>query len=606
MCGIAGWIDFTRQLTGEQATLKKMADTIEHRGPDAEGFWITDHAALAHRRLIVIDPDGGSQPMLYREGEQLFAITFNGEIYNYKELKQILEQKGHKFQTTSDTEVLLHAYIEWKEDCAKHLNGIFAFGIWDEKQQQFFMARDHLGVKPLFYAQRGQALIFGSEIKAILAHPMVDAEIDREGLAEIFAIGPMRTPGVGVFRGIHELRPGHFMVCNNNGIHIKPYWKLESRPYEDTAETSAEKIRELLIDTVKRQLQSDMPLVSMLSGGLDSSALVSIAAEMFKKEGKTLHTYSLDFVDSDKHFEQDLMHVNRDTPFVYKVSEAMGTEHHERIMDAPELVDNLLKQMYARDLPGMGEMETSLYLLFGEMTKDATVSLSGESADEVFGGYPWFYKEEFLKADTFPWEYAAAGRYNILNQEMLEHIQPEDYINRRYSEAISEVPRLEGENKIDTRRREMQYLNLTRFLPFLLDRKDRMSMAHGFEVRVPFCDYRIAEYLWNVPWEVKAVDGMEKGILRRAVKGILIDDVRTRKKSAYPFNQNPAYLQGVASWMNTILKTADEPIMQLIDKQKVSAIAEGKTDIEPQYAARLFDYLIQVNEWLKTYQIKLV
>ncbi|WP_132746930.1 asparagine synthase (glutamine-hydrolyzing) [Scopulibacillus darangshiensis] len=606
MCGIAGWIDFTRNLTQEQAILKDMANTIEHRGPDAEGYWLNDHAALAHRRLIVIDPEGGTQPMTCREGGELYTLTYNGEIYNYKELKRKLEAKGHRFQTTSDTEVLLHAYIEWKEACVEHLNGIFAFGIWDDQRRQFFMARDHLGVKPLFFAQREQSMIFGSEIKAILTHPMVDAEVDKDGLAEIFALGPMRTPGVGVFRGINELRAGHYMVVKKSGVCIKPYWQLKSKPFEDTVHSSTEKVRELLLDTTHRQLLSDMPLVTMLSGGLDSSALTAIAGDIFQKEGRTLHSYSLDFVDSEKHFEQDLMHVDRDTPYIYKVAESVGTEHHEMVLGAGEQVDHLLKQMYARDLPGLGEMETSLYLLFREMTKDATVALSGESADEVFGGYPWFYKEEFLNADTFPWMIQAKGRSGILNKEAFDHIRPEAYVKRRYNEAISEVPELAGESNIDAKRRQMQYLNLTRFLPFMLDRKDRMSMAVGFEVRVPFCDYRIVDYLWNVPWEVKSVDGMEKGLLRRALDGLLIDDVRTRKKSAYPFNQNPAYLKGVSDWMKNILNDTNAPVFGLIDKAMISKIAEGRGEMKPQLAARMFDYLIQVNEWLKTYQIKLV
>ncbi|WP_085524230.1 asparagine synthase (glutamine-hydrolyzing) [Tuberibacillus sp. Marseille-P3662] len=606
MCGITGWIDFTRNLTQEKGILKEMADSIAHRGPDEEGFWLSSHAAMAHRRLIVIDPDGGKQPMVFQEGEEKLVLSYNGEIYNYRELKEQLEAKGHTFQSTSDTEVLLHAYLEWREDCVQHLNGIFAFGLWDDKRQQLFMARDHLGVKPLFYHWKDGRFLFGSEIKALLTHPEVEAVVDKDGLAEIFALNPMRTPGHAVFRDIHELRAGHCLILNQNGLQVRQYWKLNSQPFTDSADEAVERVRELLLDTVHRQLVADKPVASMLSGGLDSSALTSIAGNAFKEEGKTLDTYSLDFKNSEQDFQEDLMHVGRDTPWIHKMSEDVGTRHSELILDAPELVDNLLAQMYARDLPGLGEMETSLYLLFDRMSQDATVSLSGESADEVFGGYPWFYQDKFLEADTFPWALQSSGRTRLLKQEWIDAINPDSYIKQRYEEALAEVPKLEGENSLDARRREMSYLNLTRFLPFMLDRKDRMSMANGFEVRVPFCDYRLVEYLWNVPWEVKSMDHMEKGLLRRSLTGLMNEEVRTRKKSAYPFNQSPEYLNGVKTWLLTILDDHQSPIKTLIDEATVRSLLQDNAEIDGQTQARLCDYLIQVNEWMRHYEVKLV
>ena len=606
MCGIAGWIDWEENLSNQQSVLKDMTDSIIHRGPDADGFWFSERAALGHRRLIVIDPDGGRQPMLYENGEKTIALTYNGELYNYLELREQLEKLGHVFKTSSDTEVLLHSYLEWKEDCVLHFNGIFAFGIWDEERQQLMLGRDHLGVKPLFYTNRDSGIIFGSELKVLLAHPKVDPIVTKEGLAEVFALGPMRTPGNGVFKDIHEVKAGHFMIIKSDDTYTKKYWTLESKTHEDDEETTAATIRSLLEDTVKRQLLSDRPLVSMLSGGLDSSGLTALAGEEYKLKGKQLDTYSIDFVNQEENFEEDFLRRDLDEPWVKKVAEHVGTNHHSVVFGADKLVENLLVPMRARDLPGVGEIETSLYLLFKEMKKEATVALSGESADEVFSGYPWFHQREFLNADIFPWLINLGYFSDILSEEFKNKIQPEDYRKDRYTEALAEVPLLEGENDIQSKQRQMSYMFITRFLPFMLDRKDRSSMMTGFEVRVPFCDYRLVEYLWNIPFEMKSIDHIEKGILRRALKGTLPEDVLYRRKSAYPSTKDEAYLEGVSKWMLEVLSDPSSPILPLIQTEKVKAIAEGKDpEINGSKARQLFDYLLQINAWLYEYKITL-
>ncbi|MFC7443120.1 asparagine synthase (glutamine-hydrolyzing) [Laceyella putida] len=605
MCGIVGWIDWQNRFPEQQYWLKQMADAIQHRGPDAEGYWCADKVAFGHRRLIVIDPEGGVQPMIFRQGDHTYALTYNGEIYNYRELRQELEILGHTFKTQSDTEVLLHSYIEWGEDCVKRLNGIFAFAVWDEQRQQLFLARDHLGVKPLFFAERGSSVLFGSELKALLVHPLVKAEIDAQGLAEVFGNGPMRTPGVGVFKDVQEVRAGHTILFREGRKLVTRYWTLESAPHTDDIETTVERIRAILEDAVKRQMISDMPLVTMLSGGLDSSGLTALAARERNREGKTLHTYSLDFVGSEQHFNQDLLHVSLDAPWVKRVSEHVGSEHHTILQDADELIEHLLVPMRARDLPGIGEMETSLYLLFREMKKEATVAISGESADEVFSGYPWFHQAEYLQAGTFPWrksniQYISA----VLNPEMIKETRLEEYVDARYREAIAEVPALAGESELAARQREMSYLFITRFLPFMLDRKDRTSSYVGFEVRVPFCDYRLVEYLWNVPWDVKSVDQIEKGILRRAFNHVLPHDVLYRKKSAYPTAQNPAYYEAVKRMMQEVLADPNAPILPLISKPQLEQLMTlEQSQFDAGMVNKLYEYLVQVNHWLKEYRI---
>ncbi|MFD0768804.1 asparagine synthase (glutamine-hydrolyzing) [Bacillus sp. CGMCC 1.60114] len=606
MCGIAGWVDWFEDVSNQRPILEKMANSIEHRGPDAEGYWFSTRAAFAHRRLIVIDPQGGSQPKTYQAGDYTYAITYNGEIYNFRELREILKQHGHTFHTRSDTEVLLHAYLQWQEECVQHLNGIFAFAIWNEQKQQLFMARDHLGVKPLFYVQQGSSIIFGSELKVLLSHPAVQAEIDIDGLNEIFGLNLFRTPGCGVFKHIKEVRAGHYITCTRNKTEVKRYWTLESKIHTDDADTTATQIRSILQDTVKRQLIADVPLVCMLSGGLDSSGITALAGKEFQKDNKILNTYSIDFVNSAQDFELTFSRTGLDTPWVKRVSEHVGTNHHDIIVDANKLVDHLFVPMRARDLPGAGEMETSLYLLFREMKKDATVALSGESADEVFGGYPWFHQEEFLSINTFPWLYNLKNTSGLLLEDVKQQLNSDSYIQQRFQEAIAEVPILPGEDHKSAKQRQMFYLFLTRFLPFLLDRKDRMSMNVGFEVRVPFCDYRLVEYLWNVPFHIKSIDNIEKGILRRAFKGILPDDVRNRRKSAYPTSQDPNYLQLIRNLTLEILSDHNAPVFNLVDKMKLRTIAEGTNfHIDELQARSMMEYTLQVNEWLKVYHIKL-
>ncbi|MFQ3543098.1 asparagine synthase (glutamine-hydrolyzing) [Halobacillus rhizosphaerae] len=606
MCGIAGWIDLSNNLSNEKGILKEMTDRIALRGPDAEGFWLSDHAALGHRRLIVIDPEGGAQPMLYKQGDDYIALAYNGELYNYLELRNELIEKGHQFKTNSDTEVMLHAYLEWNEDFVKHLNGIYAFGIWDERSERLMLGRDHLGVKPLFFAKRGDKLIFGSEIKSLLAHPEVEAKLDKEGLSEVFGLGPMRTPGNAIFKDIQEVRAGHYVTFSKQGMNHNQYWELESKEHTDDVETTVQTIRELLEDTVNRQLIADKPLVSMLSGGLDSSGLTAIAGKEFKEEGKTLPTYSIDFVNSEEDFETDFLRRDLDEPWVKRVSEHVGTDHKSVVFPADKLVENLLVPMRARDLPGVGEIETSLYLLFKEMKQDATVALSGESADEVFSGYPWFHQEEFLNADIFPWLINIGNMSRILKDDIQEKLDLKAYQHQRFEEALEELPVLEGESEREAKQRQMSYMFITRFLPFMLDRKDRASMMTGFEVRVPFCDYRLVEYLWNIPFEMKNIDDIEKGILRRAFEGYLPDDVRNRRKSAYPSTKDDAYLAGLNKWMLEVLDNPQSPILSIANEDVLREIANGEHPVINGSKARgLLDYLLQINAWLDEYNIEL-
>jgi asparagine synthase (glutamine-hydrolysing) len=613
MCGITGWIDWEADLTQPEQTtiLAKMGKTLGYRGPDAADIWVSPHVAFAHTRLIVVDPTGGSQPMSRQYGDHRYVMIYNGELYNTEDLRKELQARGHSFRSHSDTEVLLVSYIEWGPSCVERLNGIFAFAIWNEKEQNLFLARDRIGVKPLFFAKRENALIFGSELKSLLAHPAVKPEIDSGGLAEIFVMGPSRTPGNGVFCGVEEVKPGHSLTYDRNGIRSHQYWKLESAPHTDDLDTTSAKVRGIFQDAVERQLVSDVPVCTFLSGGLDSSAITAIVAQKYAKDGlNPLHAYSVDYVDNDKHFKPNQFQPNEDDPWAEHVAKFLGIKRHTIKIDTPQLFDALKRAVRAHDLPGMADIDSSLLLFSEEIKKNATVALSGECADEIFGGYPWFHKPDALNAGTFPWSRNMLERTRLYSPELNERIQPEKYMSERYQEALSEVPRLSGENKHEARIREMFYLNITRWMPTLLDRKDRMSMAVGLEVRVPFCDHRLVEYTWNIPWEMKNVDQRAKGILRKALTGILPEDVLHRRKSPYPKTHNPNYLAATVNGVMEILNDPHSPLLPLIDTKAIRKFAEADlTHVDLPWfgqlmnVPQLFAFLIQADTWLREYKV---
>jgi asparagine synthase (glutamine-hydrolysing) len=613
MCGLVGWIAWEGDRREQQSILWAMTETLARRGPDASGSWISRSAALGHQRLIVVDPAGGEQPMVRTKGERTYVLVYNGELYNTPELRRELEGLGYVFRGHSDTEALLWSFVAWGPSCVERLNGIFAFAVWEEAEERLFAARDRLGVKPFFYAERERTLLFASELKALLAHPALEPVLDAEGVAEVFALSPSRTPGQGVFRGVRELRPGYRLTYDREGLRVQPYWRLESRPHEEGLEDTARRVRELLEDTVERQLVSDVPLCALLSGGLDSSAVTALAARAYARDGRApLDTYSVDYAENARYFQPTYFQPDADAPWVRKVSEFLGTRHHDVVLANQQVVEALEEAVCARDLPGMADVDSSLLLFCREIKRGATVGLSGESADEIFGGYPWFHSEKALAYPSFPWLRATAARAALLRPELREWAKPVEYVARRYEEALAEVPRLAGESPPEARRREIAYLSLTWFLATLLDRKDRMSMASGLEVRVPYCDHRLVQYVWNIPWEFKNCDGQRKGILRRALAGILPADVLARQKSPYPKTHHPAYRAAVQERLGRILENSESPLYAFLDREALRSLREsgGEGFGSSWYGQlmggpQLLAHLIQLDAWLRRYQVHL-
>ena len=613
MCGIVGFVNFKQVLTKHKNVLLNMNSSLINRGPDEDGYYIKEHVALAHKRLIVIDPKGGKQPMVEQLSENEYVIVYNGQIYNTKELRQTLEENGFTFKGYSDTEVLLKSYIYYGKNVVHHLNGIFAFAIWDQKNEELFIARDHFGIKPLFYTMQNNSFIFASEIKAIFQYSGVKKILNSQGIAELFGIGPAHTPGTTVFDNIFELKPSHFAIFNRSGFHLEKYWKLASMPHTENFAQTCDHLSFLLKDAITRQLVSDVPLCTFLSGGLDSSIITKFASDYcFENNLPPLDTYSIDYVDNDKNFVKSDFQPNSDNYYINLMVNKLHTKHHSIVIDTPELAEYLEDAMIARDMPGMADIDSSLLLFCKNVKPYATVSLTGECADEIFGGYPWFFRNDALHSGTFPWSIAISERQTLLAPHIAKRVDLKGYIDYRYNESLSEVEILDTDSPETAEKGKISYLTLNWFMQTLLDRSDRMAMYNGFELRVPFCDYRLAQYVWNIPWEIKALNGREKGLLRYVSRKFLPSEIVDRKKSPYPKTHNPTYLAKVKSMLSDIMAKPNAPINSLLNRDYILEILEtdGKAFTRPWFGQlmtgpQLMAYLCQVNMWLERYQPKI-
>lgn len=605
MCGIAGAISFKEDMREDMKVYENMQHALLHRGPDQRGIILTKEVALIHTRLAVIDIPNGRQPMTYGS----FTIVYNGELYNTDAIRKELES-DFDFETYSDTEVVLKSFIKWGEKCLDRFNGIFAFAVYDEKKHQLFLARDRIGVKPLFYYENNNKLIFSSEIPALLEHPDIPHEIDSQGVSELILIAPGRTASCGVIKGIKEVKAGCCGFYNQDGLKLHEYWRLKAYELHETFEQTAEHVRELVLDSIQRQLVSDVPVCTFLSGGLDSSLISSVASSEMKKHNKILDTFSIDYRGNDKYFQKSHFQPNSDPEYIQCMVDYLGTNHHWTVVDTPELVNALYDATEARGLPGMADVDASLLIFCREIKKYGTVALSGECADELFGGYPWYRDKDIRMTDGFPWSQSTAYRKSFLSDYYSEKINADEYVYSAYRNTADYAMKLPTDSPLEYRMREMTQLNFDWFMQTLLDRKDRMSMYSGLEVRVPFCDYRIAEYLYNVPWEYKDYQGREKGLLREAMKEWLPEKVLWRKKSPYPKTHNPAFLDAVTQKLSVIMEEKDNILFEIVKREQLEKLLKHEDYVQwygqlmnlPQTIA----FFIQLDYWLKHFKIKLI
>lgn len=604
MCGIAGIITGNYDLREKKPLIERVSSTLKMRGPDAKGEYVTKNTALIHRRLSVIDVERGAQPMHFGK----YVIVYNGEIYNTDEVRNLLKTYGYEFETHCDTEVVLKAYDKWQEESVKKLNGIFAYAVYNKEEGSLFLARDRIGVKPCFYSLKKDLFAFASRIESLLCIPEIKPVVDERGLNEIFMLGPAKSIGSGIFKDIQELPPASYLTYKNGSVDVKTYWQLKAREWNENLDETVEHTKFLVKDAIERQLVSDVNLATFLSGGLDSSIISKVAADKYKSQGKILQTYSVDYVDNDIYFKKSLFQPNKDSDYIGLMADYIGSNHHNIVLENSLVAQALKPATIARGMPAFADVDSSLLLFCKEVKKDVTVCLSGECADEIFGGYPWYHRKEILFDDCFPWARSTAARRNILKDGFLS--RGEEYIDNAYRNTLQKTSYLPQDNKTERRMREMFMLNLDWFMQTLLARKDVMSMESSLEVRVPFCDYRLVEYAYNMPWSMKALDGREKGILRKAFENDLPYEIAWRKKSPYPKTHNPVYFKCVCDLVKSALEDKETPLNEMIDKTSVYQLMENPDGMtEPWYGQlmqvpQVLAYIYQIYVWIKNYNVE--
>jgi len=558
MCGICGFTLSEDKKQPAQAVIKKMADSLKHRGPDEWGFYINDSLALGHRRLSIIDLNTGNQP-IFNEDKSI-AIVFNGEIYNFPELKTGLEKRGHIFFTHSDTEVIVHLYEEKKEDCLELLNGMFAFALWDNREKKLFLARDRFGQKPLYYTVAGNCLIFASEIKAIREHPAVKLELDNRSLCRYLACEYVPSP-FSIFKDVHKLSAGHFLIFKNQELNLKQYWdyfEQRSGPIIGSESKIAENLRFLFSQAIKRQLIGDVPLGVFLSGGIDSSSIVALLSRL--RGPSSIKTFSIGFEESS--FDE--------SGYARQIAGEFKTEHYEQIFNAGQLlaiIDDVFENM---DEPLADASLLPTYLLSGFTRRFVKVALSGDGGDELFCGYPTFqalklsnfYRKlpgfidrylirkiaaglplsqdnfsidfklkQFLKGISekdLVWQQLAwLGSFN---QQEIKELTGQDAVDLDFSENYKKVlanPRIDKYNKAS-------YLYIKTYLQDdILTKTDRASMANSLEVRSPFFDLDFVNYTAGLNGSLKIKNLTTKYIFKKSLAGILPARIIKRRKKGF-------------------------------------------------------------------------
>ncbi|MFE6686805.1 asparagine synthase (glutamine-hydrolyzing) [Streptomyces sp. NPDC057743] len=622
MCGITGWVSFGEEPGRRPRVIERMTATLAPRGPDGSGIWVGPHAALGHRRLAVLDIEGGAQPMTASAtgapqaggspSPDTVVLSYSGEVYNHHELRRKLRSAGREFATRSDTEVVLRGYQEWGAGLAERLVGMYAFAVWDAAAGRLLLVRDRMGVKPLYYARTPDGgLVFGSEPKSLFAHPDCVPRVDAQGLRE--AYGLVFGTGATLWAEVREVPPGGLVAFDRDELTERLYWQLTARPHgdPDLAATTAG-VRDRLEHAVRSQWEADVPRCSLLSGGLDSTVVTALLADELRlREGPEarLRTYAVDYSDQAERFTGDVLRTGHDAPYAVEAGAFIGTEHQTVVLDPQALLDpgHRAAVVAARDSPiGVGDMDTSLYLLFGRIAEHSTVALSGEAADEVFGGYPWFHDPAALAAPTFPWLRVTSDEAAMpLHPDLARELRIGEFQRDTYRAALAAVPHLDGESAAQRRQRELQHVSLTRWLRQLLHRKDRLSMARGLEVRVPYCDHRLVEYAFNAPWELHRHDGREKSLLRSVGTGLAPRSVLWRAKNHYPATHHPDYNRGLQRLAREALDAAGGRVRDLVDERVIAAnLTTAPERLEWGHRLRL-ERVVDLALWLDLYRPEL-
>ncbi|HHY71900.1 MAG TPA: asparagine synthase (glutamine-hydrolyzing) [Bacillus bacterium] len=622
MCGIAGYISNNRNISYEN-----MMRAISHRGPDGEGKWFSDDNSvfLGHRRLAIIDPEGGQQPISNEDGS--IWVVFNGCIYNYLELSQNLRSRGHRFKTYTDTEVIIHAYEEFGEECLKYFIGMFSFALWDERKQRLFCARDRMGVKPFYYSNINDSFIFSSEIKSIIASGICNKKQDNFAIQQYLVFQTVLGEKT-LFDGVKKILPGHYMIVDKNGKieQIKKYWDLDfTIDYEHAEEYFIDKLKVLLEDAVKIRLRSDVPLGAHLSGGLDSSTIASLAA-MLNTSGSNFKTFTGAFNEGDNYDE---------TKYAKLVSRNIGSEYLEVYPTEGDFLEQIQNIIYFMDEPAGGPGVFPQYIVSKLASQNVKVVLGGQGGDEIFGGYTRYligYLEECLKGAIYETnksnQYAATlasiiPNLPILKQyvPMLKYFWADGLFNsqeHRYfrlmdrSGDLKEIfsPQLFDNDNVfyefnkvfsgsnaESFLNKMLYFDLKVHLPSLLQVEDRTSMAHGLESRVPLLDHRIVELFATIPPSIKFKNGEPKYLFKQVIKNIIPDEVLNRKdKMGFPVPLQKWYKNKVGEYVKEILLDKRAQERGIFNMKELEAKINNENDF-----GRAIWGALSLELWFKTH-----
>jgi asparagine synthase (glutamine-hydrolysing) len=554
MCGICGVFNMRKDGPISPEELARMNAQLSHRGPDDCGIYLDRFIGLGHRRLSVIDVANGKQPLGNEDGT--IWVTYNGEIYNHRELRPELSSKGHRFVTDCDTEVIVHAYEEYGQDCVSKFNGMFAFALWDEKKELLFLARDRLGIKPLHYGIYGPYFVFASEIKAILNHPVASVDVEINAIPE-YLLCTSLLDSKTMFKHIRSVPSGTTIVIENGVFKKHRYWSMERdgvRHAGDSFEECREGVRDLLDSAIQMQVVSDVPFGTLLSGGLDSSLVTAMAA---KHVAGRLKTFSMGY---DKN--RTLRPEGTDAHYAGLVATAYDTDHTEFVFQPQDYFDVMKRVTWHVEKP-VELTSPSLFLLYRGLKPKVTVVTSGEGSDELFAGYYFFLNRRQTERPTeFPWAPYFDEVSNLLDPAIEKQTGYRERVRTTLADEMGAVETEDGVNKL-------LFLFLKYYLVEMLERLDKTSMAWGVESRVPFLDHRLVEYVVNMPSSYKSTADCEKILLKSIATNILPVDIVKRKKRPVPIPVDPKTVFNERNRANELVQAANSRIGNYFDRKRV-------------------------------------
>lgn len=589
--------------------LEHMIKNLQAKTNDQSGYSIIEACCLAQTISDYSESENKAPTKLIYQN-QFYHIALNGEIYNIASLKEKLASFGYDVSKSTVSEIAGFAFIHYGPRFVEHLNGVFSIAIYDETQHTLYLYRDRFGVKPFYYTFLDKTIVFSSRIDTLFEYPRVKPRLDLNGINEIFTLGPAKSYGFGVFSGIYELLPGEYLVYSPSNIQKNKYYSLKSVPHNDTLEDTIEHTKALLEDSIRIQSVSDLPVCSFLSGGIDSSIVTAIYNK-YLPDNQSLCTYSFDYVDNSTHFISNSFQPSEDRPYVDIMKDYLGSDHTYLYCNYETLADLLTTSVDSRCLPTMADVDSSLIFFCSEVSKKHKVALTGECSDEIFGGYPWFHRTEMLQANTFPWMMDITFRKSLLNPEFAGALHMEQYIANSYEKSLSEVELLPSDSPLDSKKRQITYMNIKWFMQTLLDRMERAASLCGISARVPFADYRLVEYVYNTPWSMKSENGVPKSLLRAVAKPYLPEKIYNRPKSPYPKTYHPGYEKKLADQLMEILHDTASPLRSYLNIPLVKRfLKEPKEYGQPWFGQllagpQMIAYLIQIDYWMRKYNLSL-